>query len=114
MLRADRLHAAEKVRIIGARVRRHPHTTADLEPRVLERQLLRPQVLCRYRPEWMPLHPEWKLREANLRCPLEGPGALELCQAAYTYRAVECPWQYRPNTSDTDPLGCWRPSTGFK
>jgi len=75
---------------------------------------LRPQYLCRYRPEWRPLHPEWKLREANLRCPLEGPGALELCQAAYTYRAVECPWQYRPNTSDTDPLGCWRPSTGFK
>ena len=39
---------------------------------------------------------------------------LTLCQAAYTYRAVECPWQYRPNTSDTDPLGCWRPSTGFR
>ena len=75
---------------------------------------LRQQFLCRYRPEWLPLHPEWKLREANLRCPVEGPGALELCQAAYTYRAVECPWQYRPNTSDTDPLGCWRPSTGFK
>ena len=46
---------------------------------------LRQQFLCRYRPEWLPLHPEWKLNEANLRCPLEGPGALELCQAAYVY-----------------------------
>ena len=73
---------------------------------------LRKQFLCRYHPEESPK--VWKLREANLRCPVEGPGGLKLCQAAYAYRTFECPWQYQPNTSYTDPMGCWRPSTGFK
>ena len=33
---------------------------------------------------------------------------------SYSYRNSECPWQYQPNSSLTDPLGCWRPSSGFK
>ena len=64
-------------------------------------------------------HPEenpkvWKLRESNIRCPVAGAAGLKLCQAAYAYRTFECPWQYHANTSYTDPMGCWRPSTGFK
>lgn len=76
----------------------------------------RMQFLCRYRQEVSLSYGRavWTLREANLRCPVEGPGALKLCQAAYAYRTVECPWQYHPNSSYTDPMGCWRPSTGFE
>jgi hypothetical protein len=73
---------------------------------------LRKQFLCRYHPEESPK--VWKLRESNLRCPIEGAAGLKLCQAAYAYRTFECPWQYHANTSYTDPMGCWRPSTGFK
>ena len=73
---------------------------------------LRKQFLCRYHPEE---HTRvWKLREENLRCPVEGAAALKLCQATYAYRTFECPWQFLPNTSYTDTMGCWRPSTGFK
>ena len=73
---------------------------------------LRKQFLCRYHPEESPR--VWKLRDSNLRCPVEGAAGLKLCQAAYAYRTFECPWQYQPNTSYTDSMGCWRPSTGFK
>ena len=38
---------AKKVRVIGARVRRYPHVTADIETWVLERQLLSSKILCR-------------------------------------------------------------------
>ena len=43
------------------------------------RGALRKQYLCRYHPEENPK--VWKLREANIRCPVEGPGGLKLCQA---------------------------------
>lgn len=69
----------------------------------------RKQTICRYHPETRPSEPE--LRLSNLRCPVEDNPAL--CQRIYAHRLFECPWQYQPNSSLTDPLGCWRPSTGF-
>jgi hypothetical protein len=51
------------------------------------------------------------LHPANLRCPVDN--SMELCRAFYAHRLFECPWQYQPNSSLTDTLGCWRPSSGF-
>lgn len=95
-------------------------------------QVPRKQFLCRYHPETSSATPE--LRLANLRCPVESGAkfcqsvdgghffsmmaraltyGLDACQI-YAHRLFECPWQYVPNSSLTDPTGCWRPSTGFK
>ena len=55
------------------------------------RGALRKQYLCRYHPEENPK--VWKLREANIRCPVEGPGGLKLCQACilmYMYISHAC------------------------
>ena len=37
-----------------------------------------------------------------------------VCASVYAHRQFECPWQYEPNSSLTDELGCWRPSSGVK
>jgi hypothetical protein len=71
----------------------------------------RKQFLCRYHPETSAAVPI--LRKQNLRCPVKD-GGLDLCQNVYAHRLFECPWQYVPNSTLSDPLGCWRPSTGFK
>ena len=54
-----------------------------------------------------------RLRPLNIRCPVKD-GGTELCQSVYAHRLFECPWQYVPNSTLSDPLGCWRPSSGFK
>jgi len=72
----------------------------------------RAQTICRYHPETDPSPARTPvLAGSNLRCPVEE--GLELCQQYYAHRLFECPWQYVPNSSLTDPLGCWRPSSGF-
>jgi len=71
----------------------------------------RKQFICRYHPETSSSVPV--LRTKNLRCPVTD-GSPELCQSFYAHRLFECPWQYVPNSTLSDPLGCWRPSTGFK
>lgn len=76
----------------------------------------RKQFICRYHPETTVNQPNLKL--PNLRCPLRnalqtGPQA-SLCQSIYAHRLFECPWQYVPNSTLSDGLGCWRPSSGFK
>ena len=76
----------------------------------LWKQVPRKQYLCRYHPETGTSHPSLKL--SNLRCPLEGQNAL--CQSVYAHRLFECPWQYVPNSTLSDTMGCWRPSSGFK
>lgn len=63
----------------------------------------------RYHPETSPSEKE--LAPANLRCPVDD--GVELCRSYYAHRLFECPWQYQPNSTLTDPLGCWRPSSGF-
>ena len=70
----------------------------------------RKQYICRYHPETSTNVRE--LRTPNLRCPVKD-GGLELCQSVYAHRLFECPWQYRANSTLSDPLGCWRPSSGF-
>ena len=35
------------------------------------------------------------------------------CASVYAHRLFECPWQYVPNSTLSDSLGCWRPSSGF-
>uniref|UniRef100_A0A7S2DTC3 Uncharacterized protein n=1 Tax=Haptolina brevifila TaxID=156173 RepID=A0A7S2DTC3_9EUKA len=76
----------------------------------------RRQYICRYHPETGTSAPN--LRFHNLRCPVrdgQAPGVqASLCQAIYAHRLFECPWQYVPNSSLSDSLGCWRPSMGFK
>ena len=112
----DEFHAAFEARV-AALGPGFATRVADYKREVAKAQdvwkgALRKQFLCRYHPEESPK--VWKLRESNIRCPVEGPAGLKLCQAAYAYRTFECPWQYHANTSYTDPMGCWRPSTGFK
>ena len=70
----------------------------------------RKQYICRYHPETS--HNVPILRKSNLRCPVSD-GGVELCQNIYAHRLFECPWQYVPNSTLSDPLGCWRPSSGF-
>ena len=69
----------------------------------------RKQTICRYHPETTEKVAE--LRPENIRCPVAD--SLELCQRTYAHRLFECPWQFQPNSSLTDPLGCWKPSSGF-
>lgn len=69
----------------------------------------RKQFICRYHPETAANVPALQLR--NIRCPV--PGGESLCQAFYAHRLFECPWQYKLNSTLADPLGCWRPSSGF-
>jgi len=71
----------------------------------------RAQTICRYHPETGPRARE--LAFPNLRCPVGEAGGKPLCQHFYAHRLFECPWQYVPNSSLTDSLGCWRPSSGF-
>merc|ERR1719399_1475278 len=71
----------------------------------------RKQTICRYHPE-SSTH-ERTLRLDNIRCPVHDP-TIELdtfCQSVYARRLFECPWQFKPNSSLSDPLGCWRPAT---
>ena len=70
----------------------------------------RKQYICRYHPETSAQVPI--LKPANLRCPIKD-GGVELCQSVYAHRLFECPWQYVQNSTLSDPLGCWRPSSGF-
>eukprot|EP00967_Tisochrysis_lutea_P115100 scaffold184049_cov32-Tisochrysis_lutea.AAC.2 len=69
----------------------------------------RAQTICRYHPETSIKAPE--LAPENIRCPVEE--SIALCRTYYAHRLFECPWQYQSNSSLTDPLGCWRPSSGF-
>ena len=69
----------------------------------------RKQTICRY-------HPETSdnvevLRPENLRCPVAD--SMALCRRTYAHRLFECPWQFQPNSSLTDPLGCWNKAAGF-
>jgi len=69
----------------------------------------RKQTICRFHPEASLSVPE--LQTSNLRCPIHD--SMELCQRVYAHRLFECPWQYRANSTLSDPLGCWRKSSGF-
>ena len=69
----------------------------------------RKQFICRYHPETS--SGVASLQQHLLRCPVAGGASL--CQATYAHRLFECPWQYVPNSTLSDPLGCWRPSSGF-
>ena len=73
------------------------------------RRVPRKQYICRYHPETS--HTVPGLRLSNLRCPVER--GEELCQSIYAHRLFECPWQYAPNSTLSDSLGCWRSSSGF-
>ena len=90
------------------RVALYKAAVAKVQP--LWKRVPRKQFLCRYHPETGTSHPSLKL--ANLRCPVAGQGSL--CQSVYAHRLFECPWQYQPNSTLSDGLGCWRPSSGFK
>jgi hypothetical protein len=61
----------------------------------------------------------------DIRCPLGSSrrghpptaerAALDAaCASVFAHRLFECPWQYVANSSLTDGLGCWRPSSGIK
>ena len=89
------------------RVALYKQAVADIQP--FWKKVPRKQFICRYHPETSSCVPA--LKEHLLRCPV--PGGLPLCQATYAHRLFECPWQYQPNKTFSDPLGCWRPSTGF-
>lgn len=69
----------------------------------------RKQTICRFHPEQSTSAEN--LRVANLRCPVHDSPSL--CQSVYARRLFECPWQYVANSSLSDPLGCFRPSSGF-
>lgn len=69
----------------------------------------RAQTICRYHQETP--HTVPVLRPENLRCPVDD--SVALCQRWYAHRLFECPWQYAPNSTLTDVLGCWRPRSGF-
>jgi len=98
------------------RVALYKQAVSEVQP--LWKRVPRKQFLCRYHPETSANHPT--LKQANLRCPLgeghDGGRSLsrQLCQAVYAHRLFECPWQYVPNSTLSDSLGCWRPSSGFK
>ena len=91
------------------RVQAYKAAIAAIQP--TWRKVPRKQYLCRYHPETSANVP--LLRKHNIRCPV-ADGGPELCQSIYAHRLFECPWQYRPNSTLSDSLGCWRPSTGFK
>lgn len=91
------------------RVQAYKAAIAAIQP--TWRKAPRKQYICRYHPETSTNVPT--LRKHNIRCPVTDGGS-ELCQSVYAHRLFECPWQYRPNSTLSDPLGCWRPSTGFK
>jgi hypothetical protein len=108
----------DKLASLGAafaqRVTEYKSAVAEVQP--LWKRVPRKQYLCRYHPETSVNHPT--LKPARLRCPL-GQGELgnlesSLCQAVYAHRLFECPWQYTPNSSLSDGLGCWKHSSGFK
>ena len=49
----------------------------------------------------------------GLRCPFGlDEGRMSACARVYAQRSFECPWQYERNSSLTDAVGCWRPSSG--
>ena len=104
----------EKLRALGAeferRVRVYKQAITDIQP--IWRQVPRKQFICRYHPETSSNVPI--LRKHNIRCPVTDGADSSLCQNVYAHRLFECPWQYVPNSTLSDPLGCWRPSTGFK
>ena len=96
------------------RVAAYKSAVAEVQP--LWMRVPRKQYLCRYHPETSVNHPA--LKASHLRCPV-GEGELSnlessLCQAVYAHRLFECPWQYTPNSTLSDSLGCWKPSSGFK
>ena len=91
------------------RVAAYKQAVAAIQP--TWRRVPRKQYLCRYHPETSANVP--LLRRQNIRCPIKD-GAPELCQSVYAHRLFECPWQYRSNSTLSDNLGCWRPSSGFK
>ena len=91
------------------RVLAYKKAVADIQP--TWKRVPRKQYICRYHPETSANVPT--LKRHNIRCPVVDGGP-ELCQSVYAHRLFECPWQYRANSSLSDSLGCWRPSTGFK
>ena len=108
---------AEKLKELGDpfqhRVALYKQAIADVQP--LWKKVPRKQYLCRYHPETSANHQSLKL--PFLRCPIEQGGSTllsrQLCQNVYAHRLFECPWQYVPNGTLSDSLGCWRPSSGF-
>ena len=106
------------------------------------RRAPRVQTYCRFQQERRPTGSHWRdLRcpygaplaeqaaEAASPSPTEAQAAspatiavtgpthehdMAACAAAVSLRTFECPWQYLPNSSLTDALGCWRPSSGFR
>jgi len=93
------------------RVEAYKRAIADIQP--IWKRVPRKQYICRYHPETSSNVRE--LRRANIRCPVrDEDGGTELCQNVYAHRLFECPWQFVPNSTLSDPLGCWRPSSGFK
>ena len=91
----------------AGRVEAYKQAVAAAQP--AWKRVPRKQFLCRYHPEDDVIA---RMPYSELRCPIRD--APELCRLSYSYRNFECPWQYQPNSSLTDPLGCWRPSSGFK
>jgi len=101
---------AEKGEQFAQRVVAYKKAIADIQS--TWRKVPRKQYICRYHPETSTGVRE--LRRGNIRCPIPArDGGTELCQSVYAHRLFECPWQYVPNSTLSDPLGCWRPSSGF-
>lgn len=91
----------------AARVKSYKKALDDIQP--FWSRVPRKQFICRYHPE-STVRDE-VLRLDNIRCPVQdAPG---LCQSVYAHRLFECPWQFQPNSSLSDSLGCWRKSSGF-
>jgi len=113
----DRYHTRFEAKLtqmgegFARRVAAYKQAIADIQS--TWKKVPRKQFICRYHPETSANAKE--LRHANIRCPISGAdGGAELCQSVYAHRLFECPWQFVPNSTYSDSLGCWRPSTGFK
>ena len=100
-----------RVRALGtafeARVAEYKRAVAAAQP--VWRKAPRKQTICRYHPETSE-HVD-VLKDDNIRCPVAD---LALCRKFYAHRLFECPWQFRPNSSLTDSLGCWNGASEFK
>jgi len=113
---SQRLEA--KLQELGSAFRRRVmlYKQALAKVRPLWRLVPRKQHVCRYRLETSTRHPSLKM--SQLRCPIAQSERTalshQLCQSVYAHRLFECPWQYVGNSSLSDRLGCWRPSSGFK
>lgn len=103
--------------LFRARVELLQRAVRDAQPQW--QRMPRRQRLCRFQTGRTPLRERPDLLHARIRCPWvaaeAGPSAdarTAACSTLYAHRLFQCPWQYQPNSSLTDELGCWRPSTG--